>query len=79
MSAHDLDPNYFLPLWRSLVSYFRRYQPLVSGYGADMSTNPPLVSRPASASLPSRSPHAASPLVQAELLPKRADARRVRS
>jgi hypothetical protein len=25
----DLDPNYALPLWQSLVSYFRRYRPLV--------------------------------------------------
>jgi len=26
---HDLDPNYLLPVWRALVSYFRRYRPLV--------------------------------------------------
>lgn len=25
----DLDPNYLLPLWRSLVSYFSHYRPLV--------------------------------------------------
>lgn len=26
---HDLDPNLGLPLWRSLVSYFRQHRPLV--------------------------------------------------
>ena len=26
---HDLDPNYSLPLWRSVVSYFRHFRPLV--------------------------------------------------
>jgi hypothetical protein len=31
MNATDLDPNFLLPLWRALVAYFRRYQPLVQG------------------------------------------------
>lgn len=26
---NDLDPNFLLPLWQSLVSYFRHYRPLV--------------------------------------------------
>ncbi|HEY4128505.1 MAG TPA: hypothetical protein VGN70_10690 [Gammaproteobacteria bacterium] len=26
---HDLDPNFFLPIWRSVVSYFSHYRPLV--------------------------------------------------
>jgi hypothetical protein len=26
---HDLDPNHFLPLWRSVVSYFSHYRPLI--------------------------------------------------
>lgn len=25
----DLDPNYLLPLWKAVVSYFTRYRPLV--------------------------------------------------
>ena len=29
MNATDLDPNFFLPLWRALVAYFRNYKPLV--------------------------------------------------
>jgi len=38
---HDLDPNYSLPLWRSVVSYFRHYRPLVQ---ADQSL--PVATRP---------------------------------
>ena len=26
---NELDPNYLLPLWRAVVNYFSRYQPLV--------------------------------------------------
>lgn len=29
MSATDLDPNFFLPLWRALVRYFRAYPPVI--------------------------------------------------
>lgn len=25
----DLDPNYFLPLWRGVVDYFSHYRPLI--------------------------------------------------
>ena len=28
---NDLDPNYLLPLWQALITYFRRYRPLVHG------------------------------------------------
>ena len=28
---NDLDPNFLLPLWQELVSYFRHYRPLVQG------------------------------------------------
>jgi hypothetical protein len=26
---NELDPNYLLPLWRAIVSYFSHYRPLV--------------------------------------------------
>jgi hypothetical protein len=29
MDAHDLDPHFFLPLWQTLVRYFRAYPPVV--------------------------------------------------
>lgn len=29
MDAHDLDPNFFLPLWQAVVTYFRRHPPLI--------------------------------------------------
>lgn len=35
---NDLDPNYFLPLWRAVIAYFRRFQPLVQ---SDQRLNPP--------------------------------------
>ncbi|HSN18099.1 MAG TPA: hypothetical protein VLV87_07800 [Gammaproteobacteria bacterium] len=28
MNGQDLDPNFFLPLWQTLVRYFRAYPPL---------------------------------------------------
>lgn len=31
MNVTDLDPNFLLPVWRALVTYFRRYRPLVQG------------------------------------------------
>lgn len=29
MNSLDLDPNSSLPLWQAVISYFRRYRPLV--------------------------------------------------
>ena len=29
MNTEDMDPNFLLPLWRELVSYFRHYRPLL--------------------------------------------------
>ena len=37
---HDLDPNYSLPLWRSVVSYFRHYRPLVQAEQSFPATQP---------------------------------------
>ena len=34
---NELDPNYLLPLWRAVVTYFSRYRPLVQG---DQQLNP---------------------------------------
>lgn len=33
MNAYDLDPNYLLPLWRALTTYFGRHPPLVQAHG----------------------------------------------
>lgn len=29
MSAYDLDPHFLLPLWQTLVRYFRAFPPVV--------------------------------------------------
>ena len=34
---NDLDPNYLLPLWWTVITYFRRYRPLVQ---AEQQLNP---------------------------------------
>jgi len=26
---NDMDPNFLLPLWRAVITYFSRYRPLV--------------------------------------------------
>ena len=35
---NDLDPNYLLPLWRALITYFRRFRPLVHDYSVRHTT-----------------------------------------
>jgi hypothetical protein len=37
---NDLDPNFLLPLWQSLVSFFGRHPPLVLGHGAAGRSDP---------------------------------------
>lgn len=38
---NDLDPNYLLPLWQAVITYFRRYRPLIHTEQAAELSRPP--------------------------------------